>query len=63
LETDYGPKRNPWGPIAGQARQQIKDLGTRLGLDPIARERMSQPSGPGKSKFAGLAAIGGGRKA
>jgi P27 family predicted phage terminase small subunit len=63
LETNYGPKRNPWGPIAGQARQQIKDIGTRLGLDPIARERMSQPSGPGKSKFSGLAAIGGSKKA
>ena len=63
LETPYGPKRNPWNTIATQTRAQIATLGARLGLDPLARESVAAPGNTAQSKFSGLAAIGGGKKA
>lgn len=59
LETTFGPKRNPWNTIATQTRQQIATLGTRLGLDPIARESINAPERRSESKFAGLVGIDG----
>lgn len=61
LQTPYGPKRNPWGTIGSQARQQIATLGTRLGLDPMARENIHAPERPVTSKFTGLVGINGGK--
>src|SRR3546814_8297910 len=46
--------RNPWGQIASAAAADIEKLGTRLGLNPIARQNLqAQPAKPA-SKFAGL---------
>lgn len=62
VQTPYGAKRNPWGLIATQARQQIATIGTRLGLDPMARENIKAPE-PDRptGKFAGLVGIDGGK--
>lgn len=64
VETKQGtiPKRNPWGQIAREAMQQIATLGTRLGLDPMARENIKAPDKRPKSKFEGLVSINGGKK-
>jgi P27 family predicted phage terminase small subunit len=62
LQTPYGPKRNPWTVIASQARQQIATLGTRLGLDPVARESIKAPEQQKPDgKFTGLVGIDGGK--
>jgi phage terminase small subunit len=57
-----GPRRNPWTVISSQARQQLATIGTRLGLDPMARENIKAPqSKPPASKFTGLVGINGGK--
>lgn len=64
VETKQGtiPKRNPWGQIAREAMQQIATIGSRLGLDPMARENIKAPDKRPKSKFEGLVSINGGKK-
>lgn len=47
-------QRNPWFAVQRDAARQIESLGRRLGLDPLARERLSPPPQPTASKFAGL---------
>jgi P27 family predicted phage terminase small subunit len=60
----YGPpKRNPWGVVSREAMEKIATLGTRLGLDPIARENLgAKPAELPKSKFGGLVGIAGGKQ-
>src|SRR3546814_885276 len=61
----YGPpKRNPWGAVTREAMDKIATLGSKLGLDPIARENLgASPGGePPKSKFGGLVGIAGGKR-
>lgn len=63
LETKMGEtrKRNPWSVILSEANTQIATLGTRLGLDPLARENIKAPDKRPKSKFTGLVGIDGGK--
>lgn len=54
--------RNPWSVVAREAMEKIATLGTRLGLDPIARENIKNPTAQKPaSKFAGLVGINGGK--
>jgi P27 family predicted phage terminase small subunit len=61
LETEYGLKRNPWGVVAREAIAQIATIGSRLGLDPMARQNIAAPEKKAKSKFEGLIPINGGK--
>jgi len=57
------PYQSPWISILNRQAALIATLGTRLGLDPAARNSLSvKPDGP-VSKFAGLVGIKGGRTA
>lgn len=62
VQTIHGPKRNPWGVVATQARAQIATLGTRLGLDPLARENINAPDQRPVGNFGALVGIDGGKK-
>lgn len=55
--------RNPWALLLTEQGKLIATLGTRLGLDPMARENIKAPDQkPPDSKFAGLIGIDGGKK-
>lgn len=57
------PYQSPWMSILNRQAALIATLGTRLGLDPAARNNLSvKPDGP-VSKFAGLIGLPGGRTA
>jgi P27 family predicted phage terminase small subunit len=57
------PYQSPWISILNRQAALIATLGTRLGLDPAARNNLSvKPDGP-VSRFAGLVGIPGGRTA
>ncbi len=57
------PYQSPWISILNRQASLIATLGTRLGLDPAARNNLSvKPDGP-VSRFAGLVGIPGGRTA
>jgi P27 family predicted phage terminase small subunit len=53
---------NGWTRIQARQAQLIKEIGARLGLDPVARASIAMPPEPKKSKFEGLISIAGGRK-
>lgn len=54
-----GPYQNPWVSILNKQAQLLATLGSRLGLDPSARNSLSVPKDEGKkSKFNGLIDIG-----
>jgi P27 family predicted phage terminase small subunit len=65
VNGQYGPKpvRNPWAVMLTEANAQIASLGTKLGLDPIARESIKAPKNPGSGKFGALVGINGGKAA
>lgn len=54
-------KRNPWGVVMREATKELAMLGTKLGLDPIARENIKAPEKPSAGRFAGLFGIDGGK--
>jgi P27 family predicted phage terminase small subunit len=56
------PYQNPWVGIQNRQAQIMASLGSRLGLDPVARGSLSVPEGEeAPSKFQGLVAIEGGK--
>lgn len=63
VETKQGvvPRRNVWSGIAREMMSQIATLGTRLGLDPMARENIKAPDKKPVGKFGELVGIDGGK--
>lgn len=61
LIVESKPTRNPWGVVMREATKEIAMLGTKLGLDPIARENIKQPEQPSSGRFVGLIGIDGGK--
>lgn len=57
------PYQSPWVTILNRQAALIATLGTRLGLDPAARNNVNIRADAPVSKFAGLVGIQGGRTA
>lgn len=54
-------KLNPWQTVSTAARSQLAQIGSRLGLDPVARDNIKMPEQKPISKFDGLVVVAGGK--
>jgi P27 family predicted phage terminase small subunit len=54
IEGKDGEKMNPWFRVMSDCAGKMKEIGSRLGLDPVARASLVLPSDKPKGKFDGL---------